>query len=166
LTRGYLQFTLTRGLADFCRWAFKTPHSVALGFWTSALVLSILFGLSHGSNPGESPIGLLTAGLVAMVFCLSLWRTGALWWAIGFHAAWDWSESFLYGVPDSGLMFQQHLLAIHPVGKPVLSGGTTGPEGSIMILAIMALTILIILFTLPRTGKGYASNFSAHRLET
>jgi uncharacterized protein len=46
---------------------------------------------------------MLTVVLVAMVFCFSLWRTGSLWWAIGFLAAWDWSESFLYIVPGSGL---------------------------------------------------------------
>ena len=151
LTRGYLQYTLTRGLAGLYQWAFKTRHSAALGFWTSAAILSILFGLGHGSNPGESPIGLLSAGLVAMVFCLSLWRTGSLWWAIGFHAAWDWAQSFLYGVADSGTMVQHHLLATHPVGKPILSGGATGPEGSIFVLAVLALAVLIIIFTLPRT---------------
>jgi membrane protease YdiL (CAAX protease family) len=151
LTRGYLQYTLTRGLAGLYQWAFNTRHSAALGFWTAALIFSILFGLGHGSNPGESPIGLLSAGLAAMVFCLSLWRTGSLWWAIGFHASWDWAQSFLYGVADSGTMVQHHLLATHPVGKPILSGGATGPEGSLFILAIMALIILIILFTLPRT---------------
>ena len=91
LTRGYLQYTLTRGLAGLYQWAFKTRHSAALGFWTSAVIFSILFGLGHSSNPGESPIGLLSAGLVSMVFCLSLWRTGSLWWAIGFHTAWDWA---------------------------------------------------------------------------
>ena len=129
-----------------------TCHSAALGFWTAALVFSILFGLGHGKNPGESPIGLLSAGLAAMVFCLSLWRTGSLWWAIGFHASWDWAQSFLYGVADSGIMVQHHLLSTHPIGKPILSGGATGPEGSIFILAIM---VLIILFTLPRSGEGY-----------
>jgi membrane protease YdiL (CAAX protease family) len=105
-------------------------------------------------NPGESPIGLLSAGLAAMVFCLSLWRTGSLWWAIGFHAAWDWSQSFLYGVADSGIMVQHHLLATHPAGKPIFSGGTTGPEGSIFIVAVLALASLIIIFTLPRTSDG------------
>jgi uncharacterized protein len=151
LTRGYLQYTLARGLTGLYQWAFNTRHSAALGFWTSALIFSILFGLGHGKNPGESPIGLLSAGLAAMVFCLSLWRTGSLWWAIGFHASWDWAQSFLYGVADSGTMVQHHLLATHPVGKPILSGGATGPEGSLFILAILTLISLIILFTLPRT---------------
>jgi len=89
-----------------------------------------------------------------MVFCFSLWRTGSLWWAIGLHTSWDWGQSFLYGVPDSGLMVQHRLLATHPVGKPILSGGTTGPEGSIFIIAILFLICLIILFTLPGAHYG------------
>jgi uncharacterized protein len=152
LTRGYIQYTLTRGLGSIYEWAFKTRHSATLGFWTAAILMSFLFGLGHGSNPGESPIGMLSAGLAGLVFCLSLWRTGSLWWAIGFHASWDWSQSFLYGVADSGLMVQHHLLATHPVGKPILSGGATGPEGSIFILAILFFASVIILFTLRRTS--------------
>jgi uncharacterized protein len=167
LTRGYLQYTLTRGLAGLYKWALKTRHSEALGFWTAALVFSFLFGLGHGKNPGESPIGLLAAGLASMVFCLSLWRTGSLWWAIGFHASWDWAQSFLYGVADSGTMVKFHLLATHPVGKPILSGGATGPEGSIFVLAILTLIAVIILFTLPRTKQGHSStpSMQQHAIE-
>ncbi len=154
LSRGYVQYTLTRGLAGFYQWAFKTPHGAALGFWTAAAIVSILFGLSHRSNPGESPIGLLSAGLASLVFCLSLWRTGSLWWAIGFHTSWDWAQSFLYGVADSGLMVQHHLLATHPVGKLILSGGATGPEGSIFVVAPVALACVIIVFALPHTPYG------------
>ena len=147
--RGYLQFTLSRGLAGLYQSAFKTRHSTALGFWTSAVLFSILFGLGHGNNVGESPIGLLSAGLAGMVFCFSLWRTGSLWWAIGFHTSWDWAQSYLYGVADSGMMAQHHLLATHPVGRPLLSGGATGPEGSIFAIAILSLICVIIVFTLP-----------------
>ena len=150
LTRGFLQYTLTRGLAGIYQSVFKTRHSQMLGFWTSAIFFSILFGMGHNGNPGESPIGLLSAGLAAMVFCFSLWRTGSLWWAIGFHVSWDWAQSFLYGVADSGLMVQHRMLATHPVGKPIFSGGATGPEGSIFILPILALICLIIVLTLPR----------------
>lgn len=154
LTRGYVQYTLTRGLAGLYQLAFKKCHSRALGFWTSALILSILFGLGHGKNPGESPIGLLSAGLAGLVFCFSLWRTGSLWFAIGLHTSWDWGQSFLYGVADSGMMAQHHLFATHPAGPPLLSGGATGPEGSVFILAILAVFALIIVFTLPSAPYG------------
>ncbi len=153
LTRGYLQFTLTRGLSAIYRWLFKTPRAAAFGFWTSALILSFAFGLSHKTNPGESPIGELSAGLIGLIFCLSLWRTGSLWWALGFHAAWDWAQSFLYGVADSGTLIEHRLFATHPVGRPILSGGLTGPEGSAYVLAILALTTIVILVTLPHTSS-------------
>ena len=119
-----------------------------------ALLLN-LFGLSHSGNPGESPIGMLSAGLAGVVFCFSLWRTGSLWWAIGFHTSWDWAQSFLYGVADSGMMVQHHLLATHAVGKPILSGGTTGPEGSSFILGVFVLIVAIIVVTLPRARQSY-----------
>jgi hypothetical protein len=104
----------------------------------------------HTQNAGESPVGLFAAGLIAMVFCLSLWRTGSLWWAIGFHTAWDWAQSYFYGVADSGSIAEGHLFATHPVGRPIFSGGTTGPEGSILIFPVVTLAIIIIFLTLPR----------------
>jgi uncharacterized protein len=157
LTRGYVLFTLTRGFAGMYHWLFKTRHSKTLGFWTAALILSFLFGLGHKTNPGESPIGLFAAGLAGLVFALSLWRTGSLWWAIGFHASWDWAQSFLYGVADSGLMVQHHFLATHPLGKPLMSGGATGPEGSVYSLVALAVVSCIVIFTAPRASYGRPS---------
>jgi membrane protease YdiL (CAAX protease family) len=158
LTRGYLQYTLARGLTSVYKWMFQTIPAKTFGFWTAALVFSIMFGLGHSSNNGESPIGLFAAGIAGLVFCLSLWRTGSLWWAIGFHTTWDWAESFLYGVADSGTMVKYHLFATHPVGKPLLSGGATGPEGSIFALLMMALVACIIIFTLPRAQPTEATH--------
>jgi hypothetical protein len=154
LFRGYLQFTLARGIGEIYAW-FQTASSPpsrsrAFGFWTAACILSLSFSLMHTQNAGESPVGLFAAGLIAMVFCLSLWRTGSLWWAIGFHTAWDWAQSYFYGVADSGSIAEGHLFATHPVGRPIFSGGTTGPEGSILIFPVVTLAVIIIFLTLPR----------------
>jgi uncharacterized protein len=121
LLRGYLQYSLARGI----------------GFWWAALLLSVAFALWHISNVGESILGLIVVSLGGLVFCLSLWYTKSLWWAIGFHAGWDWGQSYLYGTPDSGLLTQGHLLASHPSGNPLWSGGATGPEGSLLILPML-----------------------------
>jgi membrane protease YdiL (CAAX protease family) len=85
--RGYVLFTLSRGL-NF--------------FWAS-IILSALFGLIHAGNPGETPVGLAAAAFIGLVFCFSIWLTGSLYWAIGIHAAWDWAQSYFFGVADSGL---------------------------------------------------------------
>jgi membrane protease YdiL (CAAX protease family) len=154
-TRAYAQFTLTRGLSAIYRRLFGESKANALGFWTAAILLSFLFGYEHRSNPGESPLGLLSAGLAGFLFSFSLWRTGSLWWALGFHAAWDWAQSFLYGVADSGLMVKGHLFATHPVGRPFLSGGLTGPEGSLLLLPVVVVGAIAIVVTLPHTHAGY-----------
>ena len=122
-TRGYLQFTLTRGI----------------GFWWAAVILSLLFGANHLSNSGESHWGVAAVALGGFVFCISLWYTKSLWWAIGFHAGWDWAQSYFYGTPDSGLKIQNHLMISHPLGNPAWSGGTVGPEGSLLILPTLVL---------------------------
>lgn len=148
LSRGYLQFTLTRGLRGFYR-LLGVAHSDSAAFWTAAVITSFAFGFGHIGNLGESAVGLTAAALIGLVFCLSLWRTGSLWWAIGFHASWDWAQSFFYGVADSGTMAQGHLLATHPVGRSILSGGSTGPEGSLFVFPVIALAAAVVLITLP-----------------
>jgi len=123
LLRGYAQHTLSRGI----------------GFWWTALLLSVVFALGHLGNGGESAWGLIEVGLAGLVFCLSLWYTKSLWWAVGFHAGWDWGQSYFYGTPDSGLVIKGHLLASHPVGNPLWSGGTVGPEGSLLIVPLVTM---------------------------
>jgi membrane protease YdiL (CAAX protease family) len=86
---------------------------------------------------------------VGVVFTLALWRTGSLWWAIGFHMAWDWAQSFLYGVPDSGYLIQGRLFATEALGNPLLSGGADGPEGSVFSIAVLLLVIVVLWFTKP-----------------
>jgi len=121
-TRGYLQFTLGN----------------SIGFWPSALLLSLLFGASHSFNFGEVWIGELAAMAIGLFFCLTLRRTGSLWFAVGMHASWDWGESYLYSVPDSGGMAPGHLLNSSFHGSRWLTGGSVGPEGSVLVFVLVA----------------------------
>src|SRR5580658_1759867 len=138
MLRGYVQYTFTRGI----------------GFWWGALILSCMFGFGHSSNPGESPIGLFAAGAVGLVFCLSIWYTGSLWWAVGCHAAWDWGESYFYGTSDSGMVAQGHLFSEHPLGKVIMSGGLTGPEGSLYTIPLLLLMALCMWLWWGRRGPS------------
>ena len=109
-----------------------------------AFLLCLPFGAHAWSNPGESPVGLVGVGAASLIFCLSLWYTGSLWWAVGFHAAWDWGQSYFYGTADSGLVAQGHLFREHPVGRPLWSGGATGPEGSVIVLPLLLVIALLM----------------------
>jgi hypothetical protein len=120
--RGYTQFTLSRGM----------------GVWPAAVLLSAIFGGIHLGNQGEAWIGAVAAAFIALFFCLTLRRTGTLWFAVGLHASWDWGESFLYSVPDSGTMVPGHLMSPSFHGSRWLTGGTVGPEGSVFVFVVIA----------------------------
>jgi len=120
--RGYVQFTLASGMR----------------FWPAAILTSAVFGAVHLSNPGEGFVGAFSVFVTGMFLCLTLRRTGNLWFAIGWHAAWDFGETFLYSVPDSGIVAPGHLLASSFHGPRWLTGGSVGPEGSALDFVVLA----------------------------
>ena len=78
-----------------------------------------------------------------------LFRSGSLWFAIGLHAAWDWAQTFFYGTPDSGLLGVGHYLNSTSSGPRWLSGGSAGPEGSALALAVILLAAGLIHLRFP-----------------
>ena len=88
------------------------------------------------------PLRPIPCGLRA---CIALRRTGNLWWPIGFHAAWDWGQTFFYGVPDSGLSASRNFLHAEFHGPNWLTGGSTGPEGSVLTLIALIVASLLVL---------------------
>jgi uncharacterized protein len=133
LLRGYVLFTLTQ----------------STGFWPAAVLLSCAFGAIHLRNPGEGWVGALGAAAIGFFFCLTLRRTGSLWFAVGFHAAWDWGETYFYAVPNSGTYEPGHLLSPSFHGPAWLTGGTVGPEGSVLCFALIVMLWALFLRVYP-----------------
>jgi membrane protease YdiL (CAAX protease family) len=125
--RGYGLFTLSAGI----------------GFWPAAILSAAYFGYSHRGNSGEDWVGLLNAGAFGLLACFLLRRTGNLWMPIGLHMAFDWGETYFYGVADSGQVLPGHLLNSSSSGAAWLSGGTVGPEGSVLCTLMIVVVWLI-----------------------
>jgi CAAX protease family protein len=127
LARGYCLFTLATGI----------------GFWPAAILSSALFGYGHHGNSGEVWLGSFNAGAFGLLACFLLRRTGNLWMAIGLHMSFDWGESYFYGVANSGHAVPGHLLNSSSSGPPWFSGGTVGPEGSLLCTLLIAVVWLL-----------------------
>ena len=132
------------------RGALQVELTQSLGFPLTAGLLSALFAASHMANSGETPIGIINVALIGLLFAWSVRVTGSLCWALGYHAVWNWLQTFVAGAANSGMASQGSLMTAAPRGAPWLSGGTTGPEGSVFCLAAIAIGALGLLLTARR----------------
>jgi len=136
--RGYFLYTLADGI----------------GFWPAAIIQAILFARVHMGNGGETRIGIIATAFFALFAAATLWRTGNLWLAVGAHAGWDWGQSFFYGVNDSGFQAPGHLLNPRVQGPDWLTGGSVGPEGSVITLILWALMAVAVILICRRRGPA------------
>lgn len=144
----FLAVSLSEEFAFRGYWLFSMSRRIR--FWPAAIFLSLVFGGAHLGNHGETVLGILQVVATGLLFCLMIRRTGSLWFAIGFHAAWDWAETFFYGTPDSGLLGVGRFLNSSVQGPNWLTGGSAGPEGSIFAMLILGLCALLIHLRFPK----------------
>jgi len=130
---------------------FSRPQTS--GFWQATWVTSTFFGFIHTGNSGENWIGIFAAAAIGFVFCVSIRLTGSAWWAIGFHASWDWAQTFFYGTADSGFLPEGHFLTTTPAGSKLWSGGTDGPEGSLLVIPVILIVLLALVMIHGRRSR-------------
>lgn len=110
-----------------------------LGFWTAAILLSIGFGALHYFfKPHERWEDFASTGLLGLFGCLTLRRTGSLAFVIGFHAAFDFANMFVFSGQNAGEFAVGHLLDTTWQGPDSLTGGLLGPEASWMVFPVIA----------------------------
>jgi len=127
--------------------------SRAISFWPAAIVTSVIFIVLHLGHKTESLVGLAQVGIIGMILAYSFRRTGALWFALGCHGAWDFAETYIYGVPDSGMTSPGAMSHIALQGPSWLTGGATGPEASWLVFPALAGMAAVVYFGLPRTAE-------------
>ncbi|MHB8502303.1 MAG: CPBP family intramembrane glutamic endopeptidase [Candidatus Acidiferrales bacterium] len=126
--RGYSLYTLADGI----------------GFWPAAVLLSAAFGAVHIHNSGEGWAGVASVAFAGLFWSFTLKRTGSLWFAVGMHATFDFGETFLFSVPDSGMIFPGHLSNATLSGPNWVTGGSAGPEASVFDFLILVVFILVV----------------------
>jgi len=116
-----------------------------LGFWTAAILLSVGFGALHYFlKPHERWEDFASTGLLGLFMCFTLRRTGSLAFAIGFHAAFDFANLFVFSGQNAGEYAVGHLLDTTWQGPNWLTGGLLGPEASWMVFPVIS--VMFALF--------------------
>ncbi|ONF95804.1 CAAX amino terminal protease self- immunity [Sphingomonas jeddahensis] len=129
-----IEETLVRAILFRLLWRAFGP---VLAFSGSAAV----FGVSHIFNPGATIVSVLCIALEAGIMLGALYAlTGRLWVSIGVHAAWNFTQGYVFGAAVSGRDAGPALA--HSIARPdasvLLTGGSFGPEASLPALLVCA----------------------------
>ncbi len=111
----------------------------SIGAVGAILILSVLFGAIHLSNPNSTWVGAANTALVGIPFSIAYLRTRMLWLPIGMHFAWNFLLGFVLGLPVSGITFPVSLLRAEVTGSELLTGGEYGPEGGVLATGVIVL---------------------------
>ena len=122
--------------------------------WRGAVVASgIMFSGSHLHNPGASALWLLRLFLQGTVLAYAVYRTHSVWWSVGYHTGWNWISAPLFGAAGSGYLDQGHVFDFVPHGSTSITGGSVGPEGSLLaFVAVLTALALLTISTRPHSG--------------
>ena len=124
------------------------------GAWISIVGIGILFGLLHGFNPGATRLSMANTAGFGILFGFALTRSHDLWLPIGLHFGWNAALPFL-GVELSG--FTIKVVGYQLVWKTgdLWSGGTYGPEASLLATAVVLVLFAVVGKIPVRRGVVY-----------
>ncbi len=123
------------------------------GSWTGLVVSSTLFGLAHAFNPGASMLATCFIAIEAgLLLGAAYMLTRSLWMPIGLHAAWNFTQGAVFGVPVSGQP-SDGLIRANLSGPRLLSGGSFGLEASLFAVIIASAAGVVMLWLAIRRGQ-------------
>ncbi|HET7587513.1 MAG TPA: type II CAAX endopeptidase family protein [Gammaproteobacteria bacterium] len=134
-----------------------------LGTWLALAFSAAAFGALHAGNPGATVTSSIAIALEAGVLLAAAYiYTRRLWLAIGLHAAWNFAEGGIFGADVSGI--DSHgLLATRLSGPPLVSGGSFGPEASVVAVAVCLISAVVLLSLAWRQSRIVALRFPRPR---
>ncbi len=130
IVSGVVEETLFRGIV-------LRHLETLVGTWGALAVTSGLFGLLHITNPDATWFSSLAIALEAGILLGAAYLlTRRLWLAIGIHAAWNFTQGWVFSVPVSGGDAPLGLLITRRIGPDWLTGGDFGLEASVIAMLV------------------------------
>lgn len=135
-----------------------------LGSWAALAITSALFGAAHLANPDSSPFAAVAIAVEAGVLLGAAYMlTRRLWLAVGIHAAWNFTQGWVFSIPVSGGRAPLGLLITRRDGAEWLTGGDFGLEASVVALVVATAGGLWLLRRAIRQGAVRPPMWAAAR---
>jgi membrane protease YdiL (CAAX protease family) len=121
-----------------------------LGTWIALAISALLFVLLHLASPNATVVSAIIVGIEGGILLSAAYvLTRRLWLAIGIHFAWDFSQDAIFGTSSGVTGFVKAELT----GPALLSGGSSGIEGSVLALLVCLAVSAYLLVRARRKGN-------------
>ena len=115
--------------------------------WLAILFSSSYFVAFHAFNPGVTFLGFAQIFLVALLYAVIIYYYDNLLLCMGMHAGWNYTQSILFGLPNSGIVSDYSLFYLQGASgrNGLFYDPAFGIEGSLggVILHIIVIAALI-----------------------
>lgn len=123
--------------------------------WLGVLLSALVFALLHSLNPGLSVLAMVNLFLFGIFAALYALYEGGLWGIFALHSVWNWAQGNLFGFEVSGTLPEGGiLLNLQETGPDLVTGGRFGPEGGLVVSAVLLGGILVIGLLARRTSRS------------
>jgi membrane protease YdiL (CAAX protease family) len=138
-----------------------------VGGTTAAVGISaVIFGVLHAANPGATAFGIGALAIEGgVMWALAYVLTRNIWLAVGIHMSWNFTQGYVFGAEVSGNSSPYSVLKTSLSGPDVLTGGSFGPEGSVLALGVGLVASAVLIVLIRRKGGWRAPGFRL-RLQT
>ena len=124
---------------------FGKMHAEGVPLWMAVVVSSIYFSYLHAANPGFGLLPLLSIFIVGVLYALCYHFFGTIWFTCTAHMMWNFTQDFIFGLPDSGKPAVVSIFNSTVNGSGFFYDQNFGIEGSWMaILVNLAACIIVI----------------------
>jgi len=127
------------------------------GFWPAALITTAIFAGDHLEKPHENAIDIGMIFALGLIICISVRVTGSLWWAVGWHTAFDFGQLFIIGTRNGGSVPQGRLFDVTFPGPAWITGGELGTEASYFMIPAVLGTFIYVIWPLRRRSLASQS---------
>ena len=129
---------LTRG---YIFGALKERYSV----WIAVAANSLLYGALHLMNDGATVFSIINIVIYGAALSIVMVYFDSIWYCIAMHTAWNFSQNFLFGLPNSGLVSEKSFLHLSSAADSIFYDAAFGVEGGIVTTAVLVVMSVVVI---------------------
>ena len=141
--------------AVWCRGFLYERINIHYPLWVAILVNSAIFGSLHLLNDGVTAIAIADIVICGIGYSLLRWYTGSIWTAFGIHTMWNFTQNFIFGLPNSGLISEVSMFRLDAATgiSNLIYSYEFGVEGALPGVFIDSLIVVCVLVLAWRGGR-------------